>query len=528
MPSRETSNGEPVSGDHRSIWLATTEQTRYGGLDGDKSVETAVVGGGIVGVMAAYHLSRAGHDVAVVERDRIVTGTTGHTTAKLTSLHGLQYAGLVDRIGERKARQYAKANERAIDDVETIVDRHGIDCSFERLPAVTYVSNASEQRDIEREVETARHLGLPASYTESIDAPLDVTAAVTFDSQAQFHPRRFLLALADRIDDNGGTIYEETAVTDVRGDGPFLIDTEYGTIEAEHVVVATHFPIVDDWLFFSRVYPKQSYVLAVTLDDPAPEAMYYRPGTPYFSVRPLPPSVESTALVGGQNHRTGHGGETADRYRALEREARRRFDVASVDYRWSTEDFVSIDGVPFVGIYRPAGEDAYVATGFGGWGMTNGIASGRLLADQVLGRGSPWAAVYRPSRLTIDGSLRKFISHNTKSARHLVEGRLRSRNAEGTSQLSDGEATIVDADDGPVGVYRDDDGEIHAVSAVCTHLGCVVNWNDAERSWDCPCHGSRFGIDGHVIDTPAIADLEQVTVDQFETVGDQQLDGRLE
>jgi Rieske Fe-S protein len=249
--------------------------------------------------------------------------------------------------------------------------------------------------------------------------------------------------------------------------------------------------------------------------------MYYRPTSPYFSVRPHPAGDETTALVGGQNHRTGHGHDTTERYRDLERAARDRFDVESIDYRWSTQDFVSIDGVPFVGFHRPFGENAYVATGFGGWGMTNGIAAGRIIADSILDRGSPWSDLYRPSRLTIDGTLREFVSHNTKSARHLFEDYLGTRRPRTVEDLAAGDATVVETSDGPVGVHRDEDGELHAVSAVCTHLNCVVNWNDAEQSWDCPCHGSRFDVDGSVIDTPALSDLEQYSPKQlgdFETL----------
>lgn len=516
MVPDDSETGDQIHGTDTSYWVETTADTSYERLDSTESVETAILGGGIVGITAAYHLTRAGQNVAVLERDRLVTGTTGHTTAKLTSLHGLPYRELVERRDERHAQQYATANERAIDDVETIAQRHDIDCDFERLPAVTYVSNGTGDDRIRDEVSVARQLGLPASYTESTDLPIHMAAGVRFADQAQFHPRKFLLGLATEIAESSGQIYEETPATDVSRarDQQYHVETPDGTVRAEHVVVATHFPIVDKWAFFARVYPKQSYVLAVTLSNSVPDAMYYRPGNSYFSVRPLPDDAASTALVGGQNHRTGHGGETRERYRNLEREARNRFEVESVDYRWSTQDFVSIDGVPFVGTHQPFGNDAYVATGFGGWGMTNGIAAGRILADSVLGHGTPWQDVYRPSRLTIDGTLREFVSHNTKSVRHLFEEYLDPRRSETHEQVPRGAAKVLDSNDGPIGMYRDEAGERHAVSAICTHMGCVVNWNDAERSWDCPCHGSRFDIDGTVIDTPAIDDLESYSPEE--------------
>ena len=510
MNSR-SEDGEP-GGAHESIWMVANEGPSYPPLDGNRSFDVAVVGGGIAGVAAARHLKDAGLSVALVESNRIAAGTTGRSTAKLTSQHGLVYRDLISDHGEGEAWQYARANEAAIDEVESRVDEHDIDCDFHRTEAYTYTTAAGGPAKIRAEVEAAERLGLPASYTETTDLPYEVEAAVEFREQARFDPRAYVLGLAETIPGDGSAVFEGTTAEGIeRGRRP-RVETDRGTVVADDVVVATLFPFYDHGLYFSRLTPKQSYVLAVRLAGEAPRGMYYRDGDPYFSVRPHPAGEDSTVLVGGQNHRTGHGHHATEKYRKLEAEARRKFDVDEVAYRWSTQDYVSADGVPFVGKLAPQTDHVYVATGFGGWGLTNGTAAGMLLADLLTGRENDWREVYRPTRLPTVASARTLVDHNAKAARHYLEDHLRSPRRPRLRELDPDEAAVVDGDDGPVAAYRDGEEEVHAVSAVCTHLSCNVQWNDAERTWDCPCHGSRFGYDGSVIDGPAVEPLPGVDV----------------
>jgi glycine/D-amino acid oxidase-like deaminating enzyme/nitrite reductase/ring-hydroxylating ferredoxin subunit len=500
---------ELPTGKHEPIWIDTSSRTDYAPLEDGLRVDTAVVGGGIAGVTTAAKLDDEGQSVAVIERDHILTGVTGHTTAKVTSLHGLVYDHLIDHFGVERAQEYADANQTAIEDVAETVETRDIDCGFERGPAYTYVRPGDDRRDVREEVEAARRLGLPVSYVESSDLPYEVGAAVRFDDQAYFHPRKYLLELARGVAEGNGHVFENTTVREVE-DGPTChVSTDRGTVVADSVVVATHFPVEDDALYFARMSPKRSYVVAAHLEGESPDGMYYYPRDPYFSVRPHADEA-SLVLIGGQNHRTGHGGSTEDRYRKLERTARERFDVESIEYRWATQDYVSADRVPFVGPAAPHVDNVYVATGFGGWGMTNGIAAASVLTDRILGVENPWQDVYRPTRFELGASKSELISHNTHAMRHLFGEYVRSRPRLDLSAIEPGEATVYEDQDDPVAVYRDDDGEVHAVSAVCSHMGCLVTWNDGEASWDCPCHGSRFDIDGTVLDTPAVDDLETV------------------
>lgn len=303
-------------------------------------------------------------------------------------------------------------------------------------------------------------------------------------------------------------MFENTTATDVEDGSPCTVSTDSGSITADSVVVATHFPVFDKARYYERLYPKRSYVLGVRLKGELPEGMYYKPTEPYFSVRPHS-GEGSLVLVGGQNHCTGHGNSTVQRYRELEREAFDRLDVDSVEYRWSTQDFVSVDRVPFVGRLGPQSENVYTATGFGGWGMSNGIAAGVLLSDLVAEGQSPWQDVYHPMRFNEDASAHSFKHHNEHDVKHYLEDYEQLSQQNDIESVGRGEGEVLELGDGPTAVYRDEDGDTHTVSAVCTHMGCLVHWNDGETSWDCPCHGSRFDCDGEVLDGPANSSLSE-------------------
>jgi glycine/D-amino acid oxidase-like deaminating enzyme/nitrite reductase/ring-hydroxylating ferredoxin subunit len=490
-----------------SLWLATTETTDYGPLEDELEVDTAVVGSGITGLTAALRLVEAGQTVALIESDRIVTGATGYTTAKLTSQHGLIYDELRSNFGRRKAQQYADANEAAIDEVETRVEDLGIDCDFERRPAYTYAASSDDLDAIRAEVEAAAALGLPAAVAETTDLPFDVPGAVRFDDQAQFHPRSYLLAIAEEIRAGGSYVFEETQARDIDPGSPCAVETSRGEVVADDVIVATQFPFFDRNGYFARMHPKQAYLLAVRIDGTPPTGMYYSTGSPPQTLRSHPVEDEDLLLVGGQGHKTGENDpSTSERYRRCEAFAREHFDVESVEYRWSTHDYYSVDRVPFVGPLGPTTENVYVGTGFSGWGMTGGTAAGLILSELVRTGSHPWADVFDPRRITPRASAKRFVRENAGVAGHFA-GDWADALLSSADLPSAGEASVIREGGRPYGVYRDDDGRVHTVSAVCPHMKCVTRWNDAERTWDCPCHGSRFTHEGEVISGPALDDL---------------------
>ncbi|THE65294.1 FAD-dependent oxidoreductase [Salinadaptatus halalkaliphilus] len=501
---------DDLPGEATSLWLASTiedDDRQVSTLEDPASVDVAVVGAGIAGLSTALELRERGQSVAVLERDRVASGVTGKTTAKLTSQHGVIYDHLRNAFGPRQASQYARLQEDAIETVERRIDDLGIECGFERVPSYLY---SNEPDEIRREVEAARAAGLEASYVTSVPPFERAQAAVKFEDQAWFHPRKYLLAVTDELRaDDDALVAERTRVTNIDPGSPCRVRTDGPTVTARRVVVATGFPILDRAGYFARMHPKRSYVLALRLDGRAPEAMYYRSSENYRSVRTHRDAGGEFLLVGGENHKTGQGGSTAERYRRLYRWARERFPVESVAYRWSTQDYVAADKVPLVGPIGPATEHVSVATGFRGWGMTNGVAAGTLLADLLTGESPATADLFDPLRFTPTTSLGTTLTENADAMSQFATDWARALLESDRIPLEPGEGTIVRRNGRPIACARDADDDIHAVSAVCTHMGCLLEWNDAEASWDCPCHGSRYDPDGTVLEGPATDDLSQ-------------------
>ncbi len=492
-----------LPGEPTSPWLATTPDAGYDTLEGDLTVDVAVVGGGIAGLSTAATLAERGKSVAVLEGDRLAAGATGKTTATVTSQHGLIYDHLRTEFGRRRARQYAAVNEAAIDEIERRVEGLEVDCGFSRGPAYVY---GNDREAIERETEAARQAGIDATFVTSVPPFERAQAAVRFDDQAWFRPRKYVLALAADLADDVA-IFEHTRVTDVSPGSPCRLETDDGRVRAERVVIATGFPILDRAGYFARMHPKRSYVLACRIDGRPPEGMYYRTGDPYRSVRTHHGEEGTFLLVGGENHKTGQGGSTAERYRRLAEWATERFPVREISYRWSTQDYVTADGVPFVGRLGPGAKNVFVATGFRGWGMTGGVAAGRLLGATIDGEEPPELDLFDPLRFTPKASFAGTVVENADAASQFATDWARVVLSSGGGRIDRGEGRLVREGSTPLAVARDDEGELHTVSAVCTHMGCLLEWNDAEASWDCPCHGSRYTPDGEAIEGPTTEDL---------------------
>lgn len=502
-----------------SIWLTTDPASaRWTGPAADLRADVCVVGGGITGITTALLLQESGASVVVVEGDTVASGTTGSTTAKLTSLHALVYARLLDEQGEEKARQYADANQAAILTVAGLVDRLGIDCQLERRPAVTFTNDPERVEEIASEVEAAQRLGLPASFVTELEAPFSAAGAVRFDDQAQLHPRRYVLGLAAAFVAAGGRLLEQRRALDVdEDDGGVVVRVEGGTtVRADRVVLATLLPFLDVGGFFAKAHPYRSYAMAVRVGaaGPLPQGMYYGVDSPSRSSRTVRLDDGSEGLVlGGNGHKTGAQPDTEGQYADLEAWARASFDVTTVEARWSAQDYEPVDSVPYVG-RSPRRDRVFVATGFKKWGMTNGTAAAMILAADLTGQPSPWAEVFDATRVDAGPSLKTFVQENLDVGKRFVTDHVRRMRAPDADVLAPGEGGLVEVDGDHVAAYRHPDGALTAVSAVCTHLGCTVQWNPAERSWDCPCHGSRFSCEGKVLAGPAVEPLTPVEIHQ--------------
>ena len=488
-----------------SYWVASSPETHYGPQTQDVAVDVAIVGAGITGLTAATLLKRAGRTVALVEFDRVARGASGYNTAKLTAGHNLVFAKLIKRFGEQKARLYAEANQTAIDFVEA----QGVACDFRRQANVVYAALNESADEVQREVEACQRLGLPASYVTETTLPYPVLGAVRLDRQAEFHPRKYLLGLAERLPGDGSFLFEETMALEVEAGDPSLVTTSRGTVRARDVILASHMPFLIRGFLFARATPSGSYALVAAIDPAdAPEGMFINTKQPTRSIRVVPDDGRTLLLVGGEGHTPGAERDTRRRYAALEAFLRQHWDAGEVEQRWYTMDYVSVDGVPFVGRLGRRSERLWVGTGYGKWGLSNGTAAGMLLADLVVGNENRWAGLYDANRLKPVASAPKFVVENTQVAFHFVRDRL-ARDRRSVDEIPRGEGALVDVDGRKAAVYRDDDGVVSAFSPVCTHLRCVVRWNTAERSWDCPCHGSRFDPKtGEVLHGPAVRALE--------------------
>ncbi len=490
-----------------AYWIASTPETNYPTLDEDIKVDVAIVGGGIAGITAAYLLVQEGLKVAVVEADRILHGTTGHTTAKISSQHSLIYARLKKDMGAEKAGQYAEANESAIHTIADIIEKNKIQCDFMWRPAYVYTQSDKYLKDIEDEAKAASSLGIKASLVDEIPLPFSIKAALRFDNQAQFHPLKYLKVLAQLVLDSGSYIFEQTRAMNIEKGKNYLIITSSGKkISSDKVIIASHFPFFDGGgLYFSKMYAERSYIVGVTIKDKFPEGMFISAEDPLRSLRSQSLGDEELILVGGDQHKTGQSENANRHYANLIDFAKSTFQVKDIPYRWSAQDCMTMDGVPYVGNLTSQSTDIFVATGFGKWGMTNGTAAAIILKDLITKRESPWAPVFNPSRIP---NIKNLIVQGTDFVVNYVSGKLQA--TEDNEGINIGEAKIINVDGKIAGAYRDENDKLHIVDITCTHMGCELQWNEAERSWDCPCHGSRFDYEGHIIEGPALNPLKKI------------------
>lgn len=494
---------------HRSFWIASTLQSSYPTLAQDMTVDVAIVGAGLCGITAAMLLKRAGKRVAVLEAGRVAEGVSGHTTAKVTALHQLIYATLIDQMGEGKARLYGESNQAAIEQIATLVQQEHIDCDFERKDAYTFATDAQNLEKVKAEVEAAQLLGLPATYVGATPLPFAVMGAVKFSHQAQFHPRKYILNLAGQITGDGSHVFENTRVKTVDGETPCKVITENGpTVTAQDVIVATNLPILDQGLYFAKTFPQRSYLIGARIEPAkAPNGMLIGTGEKYRSVRATPTDDGGQLLlIGGEGHKVGEVNDTEARFQRLAAYARSKFGIETVDYYWSTQDYVSFDKLPYIGKLTPLNQHIYVATGFSLWGMTKSTLSAMILTDLILGQANPWAELYdstRPTPFVTQDSIKNNLDVGARWIGDRFKGLFDS-----PDKVDRGAGRVVTVGTDKVAVYRDQSGRLHQVSAVCPHLGCIVDWNAAEKSWDCPCHGSRFNTDGEILHGPAVKCLD--------------------
>lgn len=479
---------------NRSVWREAVEIPARGRLEGNLSADVAVIGAGMAGVLTAHALSKRGVGAVILEAERIAGGQTQNTTAKITSQHGMVYDAWIRTFGEKKAGQYVRANEMAIREYASCIREMDIACDFEQVPAHLY-SNAVKE-PLLAEAEAARKLGIDARFVSETELPFPVAGAVRFEGQARFHPLKFLRDIARKLE-----IYENTPVLSAEG---HRLRTPHGTVNAGHIVFATHFPFVNipGW-YFLRMHQERSYVLALK-SNWLPRGVYLGVDADGLSFR----EADGLLLLGGGNHRTGEN-SNGGQYERLRRRAMEIVPGCTEVACWSAQDCMTLDGVPYIGRFSDSTPNWYVATGFGKWGMTSSMVSALLISGQICGETPDWAEVFSPSRFQPSASLKNLATDTVQAFKGLAREYLTVPRST-LDALPIGHGGIVEAAGRKAGVYKDETGLCHIVNPRCPHLGCQLEWNPDERSWDCPCHGSRFRFDGTRIDNPASDDLSGI------------------
>lgn len=494
---------------HESVWFATAGGPSFPPLRGDISVDVAIVGAGITGLTAATALAEAGRSVAVLEAGRLGGGVTGGTTAEMDWPTDAGVSGLLSKYGEQTAKITIVAGLQAIDRIATWVRRYGINCEFKRVPGYYYTESPDELRELDDEVGAAQRLGFPAMRLDRAPLPFDHAGAVRYGNEALMHPLRYIYGLADHIAGERCQFYEHTRVTNVEEGTPCRVTTEHGVVLARKVVLATHSPLGLRLSVHTRVAPYRSYVVAARLAEPLADGFFFDNEEPYHYLRRLSDADPNLALIGGADHKTGQREDPEASWRELEAYARERLKVEAIERRWSAQVFVSSDDLPLIGLDAGA-EHTYVATGYAGTGITLGTYAGMLIADSILGRRNAAAELFTPRRVHVVAGSRKFVSENLNVAKQFVEDYLTTGPRHRIDAIPEGEGVVAELDGKKVALYRDESSQVHKLSAVCTHARCIVRWNPAEKSWDCPCHGSRYSAMGEVIDGPALEGLERL------------------
>lgn len=494
-----------------SYWMVSAEGRRFATLTDDMNVDVAVIGAGVAGISVACELTRAGRSVALLEAGRVAAGVTGHTTAKVSALHGARYHVLDSRLGAEVAAHYATSQTLAMEHVKSTSERLSIDCDLETRPAFVYGESDSDAETLEREAGAARRAGLFASFTTDTGLPFPTTGAVRVENQLMFHPRKYLLGLLEHFVQEGGQVFEQTRVVELTEGEPSVLTCENGAdITANEVVVTTHYPIFDRSLLFARLSPQREFAVAATLPEAHdPPGMYINLAQDTRSVRTAPYD-EGWRLLIATGAPFAPGDSTVQhRIDDLTSWMRDNFEVDSVVHTWATQDNSTGDKIPFIGPLHPLAKHTWVATGFGGWGMTSGVLSGLLLRDLISGHRPEWAGIYDTSRVNARMETPTAVKLGAKTVSHLVGSRLRAtlENVSSIEEIKPGEAGLLSDHEGDWATYVDDEGVAHSVSPTCTHMGCLVAFNEVECAWECPCHGSRFALDGSVLQGPAVAPL---------------------
>lgn len=491
----------------QSLWKADASKENYPSLQEDVETEVAIIGGGITGITTAYLLAEAGKDVVVLESGELAGSTTGDSTGNLYTMLDNRLHHIKAKFNEDTAKTVAESRTTAVNLIEELQEQHDIDCSFKRQPWYLYSETEKKDETIEDSKKTLQQLGLDVDILNELPLPFPVSSAIRVKNQAQFNPAAFVKGLASKIDKKRCRIFTQTTVYHIEKGETHVLETPNAKVRASKIILATHTP-KGVYALQTELYPHREYAIAAKLKSGNyPEGIFWdTEATNHQSVRSYENENGKFLVLVGQHHKVGQEDDEKDYFGELENNARKNFDIKSIPYKWSAQHYKPADGLPYIG--ESSDDNIFVATGFSTDGLTYGVVSAIIFRDLLTGRKNNWTEIYDPGRFTPLKSAKNFIKGNINVAKQYLKDLPGNVDTKELSEIKPGEGKIVEMKSEKWAVHRDIKGQLHASSAVCTHMDCIVNWNNEEKSWDCPCHGSRFKPTGEVIEGPAFSPLD--------------------
>ena len=541
----------------KSYWIdSVKDNKKYNKLEENVKTDICIIGGGLAGVTTAYNLSKYKIKTVLIDKGRIGNQASGNSTAKITSQHGLIYKYLVDSRGKDFARKYYEANENAIKNIESIINKEKIDCDFEKQTAYIFTQSVQDVQKIKDEVNAIQSFGGKAELVDAKDIninkincveyvensqeklkingdniekenfklernmikekmksilPIKAIAGMKFENQAQFNPYKYIHSLAKICSNLGVKIYENTKAIDVDTDdeGYYIVSLENDyKIRTKYLVITTKYPIVNiPGLYFMKMYQSTTYAIAVQTKQRLFEGMYINSEEPTISLRTAKFGNDYLLIVAGFDNRTGAGIDVRNSYKYLEEIARNIYPQGQIKYHWNTEDCITLDKIPYIGEYSKLWDNCYVATGFNKWGMTTSNIAAEIITDKIMGEENEYEAIFKSTRLEPIKNIKEMTNMVKEGINSLFIKKLEIPKEE-VNQIQNGEGKIVQINDQKIGIYKDKEGKIYKVNPVCKHLGCELSWNNLDKTWDCPCHGSRYDYKGNLIYGPSVKDLD--------------------
>ena len=499
-------------GNNTSLWQDSVNEFESAGkINTSALYDVVIVGGGITGISTALLLQNAGMNCLLLEAHNLCFGTTGGTTAHINTLLDVPYSTIEKNFNKEKSKLMASSIKEAVNLIHDNINKYSIDCDYKNAAAILFAQDDKQKDELEKISKATNDAGIENNFVEEISIPTSFLKAIKIPGQAKFNPVRYVYALAEQFEKAGGTIVQECRVLSADENDNMSIETSKGKCRSKFLIYATHIPPGVNLLHF-RCMPYRSYAMAVTLKNNAyPGDLVYDMYDPYHYYRTQEIDGQEYFIVGGYDHKTAHEDNQEYCFLKLESHIRKHFDIDKVEYKWSSQFYESPDGLPYIG-QLPGHEKIYVATGYGGNGMPYSHVAALSLKRIICNEENPYQELYDPNRLKPVAGFSNFVSHNADVVKQFASKFFSGEDLKELGELATNEGKIVKYKDEKLAIFKDENGVVHALSPICTHVGCEVKWNNAEQSWDCPCHGARYSYDGRVMTGPAVKNLAKVNV----------------